>query len=306
MKKQGNKIFTIRSITEIHKAFGLPKPKHPLISLINFNECKFFNPDHLPVYDVLDFYKIAFSTQSIGRLKYGQGYYDFDEGTMLFTAPHQLVGGVNYEGEIKGYILFLHPDFLNGYSLAKTIKDYGFFSYSVNEALHLSDSEKEILLSVYSIIETELNNAIDEFSQDVLIAQLELLLSYANRFYKRQFVTRKKVNNDILEKTETVIDIYLSQQQSLEKGILSVHYLAGQLHLTPGYLSDMLRSLTGLNAQQYIHLKLIDKAKEKLSSTTLSVSEIAYELGFEHSQSFNKLFKKKTSQSPLEFRAGFN
>jgi AraC family transcriptional activator of pobA len=306
MKKQEDKIFAIRSITEIHKAFGLPKPKHPLISLINFNECKFFNPDNFPVYDVLNFYKIAFSTQSVGRLKYGQGYYDFNEGTMLFTAPHQLVGGVVYEGEIRGYILFLHPDFLQGYSLAKTIKDYGFFSYSVNEALHLSDSEKETLLSVYRIIENELNNSIDEFSQDVLIAQLELLLSYANRFYKRQFVTRKKLNHDILEKTETVMDTYFSQHQPLENGIPSVHFLAEQLHLTPGYLSDMLRALTGLNAQQYIHLKLIDKAKEKLSTTTLSISEIAYELGFEHSQSFSKLFKKKTNQSPLKFRAGFN
>ncbi|MFB5946440.1 helix-turn-helix domain-containing protein [Albibacterium profundi] len=306
MKKPEDKIFTIHSITEIHKAFGLPKPKHPLISLINFNECKFFNPDNAPVYDVLDFYKIAFSTQSIGRLKYGQGYYDFDEGTMLFTAPHQLIGGVDYEGEIKGYILFIHPDFFQGYPLAKTIKDYGFFSYSVKEALHLSDSEKETLLSVYSIIEKELNNSIDEFSQDVLIAQLELLVSYANRFYKRQFVTRKKVNNDILAKTEALIDTYFSQTLSLEKGILSVHYLAEQLHLTPGYLSDMLRSLTGLNARQYIHLKLIDKAKERLSTTTLSVSEIAYELGFEHSQSFNKLFKKKTNKSPLEFRAEYN
>lgn len=308
MKNKENSLKRFRSISEIHQAFGLPKPQHPLISLMYFNENNPFNPENAPIYDVLYFYKIAFSTENSGRLKYGQGHYDFNDGSMLFIAPNQLVGSSKseYNGERQGYILLIHPDFLFGYPLAKKIKEYGYFSYSVNEALYLSDSEKEIILSVYHIIKKELDSRVDEFSQDVIIAQIELLLSYANRFYKRQFVTRKVINNDVLQKTETILDNYFNRQETLKKGLPTVQFLSEQLHLSPGYLSDVLRSLIGQNAQQYIHLKLIEKAKEKLSTTNLPVSEIAYELGFEHSQSFSKLFKSKTHLSPLAFRQSFN
>lgn len=304
--KREDKLIMFSSIADVHRAFGLPKPQNPLISLTHFNEKNPFNPDQVPIYDVLSFYKITFITQSSGRMRYGQHYYDFEEGSMMFLAPHQLVGTSEYGGAASSYILLIHPDFLLGYPLAKKIKQYGYFSYSVNEALHLSDNEKETILSVYRIIEEELNSRIDEFSQDVVIAQIELLLSYANRFYKRQFFTRKAVNNDMLQKIETILDGYFNDQKALQQGIPTVQYLSGQLHISPGYLSDMLRSLIGQNAQQLIHSTLIDKAKEKLSTTQLTVSEIAYELGFEHPQSFNKLFKQKTNQSPLEFRAGFN
>jgi AraC-like DNA-binding protein len=193
-----------------------------------------------------------------------------------------------------------------GYSIAKKIKQFGFFSYAVNEALHLSEREKEILISIFNIIEEELNSFIDEFSQDVMVAQIELLLNYANRFYKRQFITRKVTSNETLHRLEEILDHYFNSEMPRNVGIPTVKYLSEQLHMSSSYLSDMLRSLIGQNAQQYIHLKLIEKAKEKLSTTNLSVSEIAYELGFEHSQSFNKLFKIKTNQTPLAFRQSFN
>jgi AraC family transcriptional activator of pobA len=175
-----------------------------------------------------------------------------------------------------------------------------------NRALHLSDTEKETILSIYRNMEQELSSRVDEFSQEVMIAHIELLLSYVNRFYKRQFITRKVINDDILQKTEAIIDHYLNSRQSLHQGLPTVQFLSGQLNPSSGYLSDMLRSLIGQNAQQYIHEKLIEKAKERLTTTRLSVAEIAYELGFEHSQSFSKLFKNKTKQSPLEFRSSFN
>jgi len=306
MKNKDDKLIRFISISESHQAFGLPKPQHPLISLVHFNENNPFNTKMAPIYDVLSFYKITFITKNSGKLKYGQDYYDYNEGSMLFLAPNQLVGSTDYNSKTYCYILLIHPDFLLGHPLAQKIRQYGYFSYSSNEALHLSDTEKEIILSVYQIMEQELNSRVDEFSQEVVIAQIELMLSYVNRFYKRQFITRKSVNNDILQKTETILNNYLNTQQSLHLGVPTVQYLSDQLHISPGYLSDLLRSLIGQNTQQYIHEKLIEKAKERLTSTQLSVSEIAYELGFEHPQSFSKLFRTKTNVSPLEFRQSFN
>lgn len=305
MKNKEDKLIRYISISESHKAFGLPAPQHPLISLVHFNEDNPFNTEMAPVYDVLSFYKITFVTQNSGKLKYGQDHYDFNEGSMLFFAPNQLVGTTEYNSKTYCYLLLIHPDFLLGHPLASKIRQYNYFSYSSNEALHLSDREREIILSVYKIMEQELNNGVDEFSQEVIIAQIELILSYVNRFYKRQFITRKVVNNDILQKTERILDDYLNQE-TLNSGVPTVQYLSDQLHISPGYLSDMLRLLIGKNAQQYIHEKLIEKAKERLTTTELTISEIAYELGFEHPQSFSKLFKTKTSLSPLEFRQSFN
>jgi AraC family transcriptional activator of pobA len=306
MKNKDEKLIRFISISESHRAFGLPAPQHPLISLVHFNETNPFNTDMAPIYDVLSFYKITLITKNSGRLKYGQDYYDYNEGSMLFLAPNQLVGTVEYNRDTHAYILLIHPDFLFGHPLAKKIKQYGYFSYSSNEALHISDKEKEIILSVYRIMEQELNSRVDEFSQEVVIAQIDLLLSYVNRFYKRQFITRTMINNDILQKTETILEDYLNNQESLHTGLPTVQYLSDQLHISPGYLSDLLRTLIGQNAQSYIHEKIIGKAKERLTSTNLTVSEIAYELGFEHPQSFSKLFKTKTKISPLEFRKSFN
>ncbi len=305
MKNKDDKLIRFITISETHEAFGLPKPQHPLISLVHFNERNPFNTSMAPIYDVLSFYKITFITDNNGRLKYGRDYYDYDEGSMLFLAPNQLVGSTDYNSRTYCYILLIHPDFLMGYPLASKIKQYSYFAYSANEALHLSDTEKENILSIYGNMEKELNSRVDEFSQELMIAHIELLLSYVNRYYKRQFITRKVVNDDILSKTEAILDHYLNSQQSLHDGVPTVQFLAEKLNLSPGYLSDMLRSLIGQNAQQYIHEKLIEKAKERLTTTQLSMSEIAYELGFEHSQSFSKLFKNKTNQSPMEFRASF-
>jgi len=302
MKNKEDKIVRFISISESHKAFGLPAPQHPLISLVHFNQDNPFNTDMAPIYDILSFYKITFITRNKGRLKYGRSYYDYNEGSMLFLAPNQLVGSTDYNSETYCYILLIHPDFLLGYPLSKKIKQYAYFSYSWNEALHLSDPEKEIILSVYKMIEQELGSRVDEFSQEVVIAHLELLLSYVNRFYKRQFITRKVMNNDILHKLETILDNYLNDQSSLELGLPTVQFLSDQLGISPGYLSDVLRSVIGKNTQQYIREKLTEKAKERLASTNLTISEIAYELGFEHPQSFSKMFRSQTGLSPIEFR----
>jgi len=309
MKKEENGPHKFESLSDAHRAFGLPKPLHPLISLISITG------DRVGVSrptgpHVLNFYKISYRPKLSGKLKYGQSYYDFDEGGLLFAAPNQVVGSNDdNEEEVRGcsiFTLLIHPDFLWNYPLAKKIKTYGFFSYSANEALHLSDKEKETIISIFKIIEEELNGRIDDFSQDVIISQIELLLNYANRFYKRQFITRKAISNDLLQKLEEVLEEYFAGERPLSRGTPTVHYLAEKLNISPSYLSDMLRSLTGQNAQQHIHNKLIEKAKEKLSATSLSVSEVAYELGFEHPQSFSKLFKTKTNLSPLEFRRSFN
>ncbi|SKB91304.1 Helix-turn-helix domain-containing protein [Chryseobacterium balustinum] len=306
MKSNDDKLVRFISISESHQAFGLPAPQHPLISLVHFNKDNPFNTAMAPIYDILSFYKITFITRNKGRLKYGRNYYDYDEGSMLFLAPDQLVGSTDYNSETYCYILLIHPDFLLGHPIARKIKQYSYFSYASNEALHLSDSEKEIILSVYRIMEQELNSRVDEFSQEILLAQLELLLSYVNRFYKRQFITRKVVNNDILQKTESILEDYLNNQLSLQQGLPTVQYVADQLKISSGYLSDLLRSLIGQNAQQYIRGKVIEKAKERLTNTNLTVAEIAYELGFEHPQSFSKMFRLRTGLSPLEFRNSFD
>ena len=307
MKKEEEIAHQFDSLSEAHRAFGLPQPKHPLISLLNnaTTRVEFTSP---PRAHVLKFYKISYRPKLSGKIRYGQGHYDFDEGGLLFAAPNQLIGaGDNEESrECSLYTLLIHPDFLWNHPLAKKIKQYGFFSYTANEGLHLSDQEKATIISVFQMIEEELNSRIDDHSQDVIISQIELLLSYADRFYKRQFITRKAISSNLLHQLESILDAYFTDEKSLNQGIPTVQYLAETLNLSPSYLSDMLRSLTGQNTQQHIHQKLIEKAKEKLSTTSLSVSEVAYELGFEHPQSFSKLFKTKTNLSPLEFRRSFN
>jgi AraC family transcriptional activator of pobA len=309
MKKEEMNHLKFNSISDAHRVFGLPEPRHPLISLINGKntpvEANALHGSH-----VLNFYKISYKPRLSGKLKYGQHYYDFDGGGLLFAAPGQIVGSNSNEdtepAACSHYTLLIHPDFLLGYPLAKKIRQYGFFSYSANESLHLSEEEKETIMSLFVMMENELNSRIDDFSQDVIISQIELLLNFANRFYKRQFITRKAVNNDLLEKLEELLNNYFNDESLLKQGVPTVAYLAEHLNLSPGYLSDMLRSLTGQNAQQHIHDRLIEKAKEILSGTSLSVSEVAYALGFEYAQSFSKLFKNKTNFSPLEFRQRFN
>jgi AraC family transcriptional regulator, transcriptional activator of pobA len=299
------KVVKLESIPQIHRMLGLPGPVHPLISLFDYTKEQ-INLSLLPASYVTNFYKVTFITKLGGKFKYGQGYYDFDEGSILFTAPNQIVGNTaNYEGN-SGYSLIIHPDFLQGHPLAVKIKQYGFFSYASNEALHLSEQEKATMLSIYNIIGNELNGRIDDFSHEVIIAQIELLLSYARRFYKRQFLTRQSATSNLLQQVETLLNGYFEQQNPVSQGLPTVQYLAEHLNYTPNYLSDMLRSLTGLNAQQHIHEMLIARSKELLSTTSLTISEVAYTLGFEHPQSFSRLFKMKAKVSPVQFRASFN
>jgi AraC family transcriptional regulator, transcriptional activator of pobA len=304
VKKEESIHYQFNSISDLHRVLGLPKPLHPLVSLVD-NTAIAVDKDQLPASFLLNFFKISYKNGLHGKIRYGQNYYDFDEGGMVFTSPNQLLATTD-DTEYLGYTLLIHPDFIRNYPLARNIKNFGFFSYAVHEALHLSEKEKSIILAIFKNIEDELQSTIDDFSQDVMIAQIELLLSYSNRFYKRQFITRKAVSNDLLAKSETILSDYFNNETALMKGLPSVQYLAGELNVSPRYLSDMLRSLTAQNAQQLIHNKLIEKAKEILSISNLSVAEVAYQLGFEHPQSFNKLFKRKTNLSPLEFRQSFN
>jgi len=303
MKKKTNPS-RFKSISDFHRVFGLPKTEHPLISFFSLGDVDIkFN--ELSDSFTTDFYRISYKTDVSGSIRYGQNYYDFGEGGLIFSAPNQVFESPK-NNKSSGYILLFHPDLLLSYPLARKIKEYGFFSYATNEALHLSESEKNTILSIFNIIDNELKSRIDDFSQDVIISQIELLLNYCNRFYNRQFITRKAAYNDLLLKLEEVLDDYFKSNKSLNNGLPTVQHLANQVNLSSGYLSDMLRALTGQNAQQHIHNKLIENAKEKLSTTAFSVSEIAYSLGFEHPQSFSKFFKTKTNQSPMEFRQSFN
>lgn len=303
--KNDNRIAKFGSLSELNKVLGLPKPLHPLVNLANYADITTPFEDQPEAFQ-FNFYKISYKLNLNGKISYGQSNYDFDEGRMAFIAPNQIVARGVADKDLSGYTLLFHPDFIRNYPLATKIKNFGFFSYSANEALYISDKEKQTIFSVFENIKTELNNTIDDFSQDVLVSHIEVLLNYSNRFYKRQFITRKAVNHDLLAQLEQILNAYFEQEETLQKGLPTVEYLAEQLNFSPRYLSDLLRSLTGQNAQQHIHEKLIEKAKEYLTSTNLSVSEIAYQLGFEQPQSFNRLFKKKTSLTPIEFKQSFN
>lgn len=292
-----------RSLSSLHEAMGKPVPQHPLISIMDYGEIR-FNPATFEHGMKTDFYKISFKTKFNGKIRYGQGYYDFQEGGMSFIAPGQVLRIDYEEAAHEGMSLHIHPDFLRSYPLLGKIKKYGFFSYSAAEALYLSEKEKNSILAIFENIQNELNERIDPFSQDVVISQIELLLTYSNRFYNRQFITRKAVNTDLLSKLEDILNDFFDKEKGVE-GLPTVEYVASQLNLTPRYLSDMLRHHTGQNAQHHIHDKLIEKAKEYLSDSQFSVAETAYQLGFEHPQSFSKLFKKKTTLTPNAFKQSF-
>ncbi|MET3025200.1 helix-turn-helix transcriptional regulator [Flavobacterium sp. UW10123] len=305
MEKKNNTPTKISSVSQFHTLFDLPKPLHPMISLVD-NKILAVKAETNNSF-LLDFYKISYKYSTNGKMGYGQGYYDFNEGGLMFTSPNQLIFTDNEEGaEYHGYTLFFHPDFIRNYPLGKNIKKYGFFSYDTNEALHLSDSEKTTILGLLNSIENELHTAIDEISQDVIVSYIDVLLNYSNRFYKRQFITRKTISNDLLLKVEDTLNDYFNKAETLKKGLPTVEFLASQINVSSHYLSDMLRNLTGQNAQQHIHSKLIEKSKDFLMTTNLSVAEIAYQLGFEYPQSFSKLFKKKTNLTPLEFKNSLN
>jgi AraC family transcriptional regulator, transcriptional activator of pobA len=292
----------IESITAMHRLYNGREPQHPLISVLHFDEVH----DAANKFDdgcVLGFYTIAIKRDFKGKIRYGQNYYDFDEGVMSFIAPGQICYEDSTDRPGSGWMLFIHPDFLRGFPLGVNIRKLEFFSYASNEALYLSKKEEATLEQILTNIEQEYSNNIDKFSQEIMISQIETLLTYANRYYHRQFITRKTVNNDVLTKLEGLLDHHFNGEQLVR--LPTVQSLAEQLNVSPNYLSDMLRVHTGLNTQQHIHNKLIEKAKDYLSTGSLSIREVGYRLGFEHPQSFNKLFKRKTNFSPLEFRRSF-
>jgi len=294
----------IKSINEIHKALGLPMPEHPLITVLDYGAVS-NEPHETSV--VMDFYSISIK-RGVNKMYYGHQTYDFDGGVMALMAPNQVLRSVEHSAvtERSGWIMLFHPDLLWNTTLAKKIKQYDFFDYSTTEALFVSDKEEAVMNSIIDNIKHEYRANIDKFSQEVIIAQLELLFTYVQRFYERQFITRKISGNQILNRLEDLLNDYFNNDELLSKGLPTVQYVADKLNLSTKYLSNLLKQITGETTQQHIHNKLIEKAKEKLSTTNLSVSEIAYELGFEHSQSFSKLFKAKTNQSPLDFRQSFN
>ncbi len=295
----------IRSVSEFHRLLSLPEPRHPLVSVINLAESIFLEDEVWKGF-VNRFYCVALKREAKGKVRYGQQHYDYDKGVLSFTAPNQVQYlDLNNVECGSGYLLIFHPDFLLAHPLASTINGYNFFSYAVNEALHLSAEEEDDLITILKKIDKECLH-IDKYTQEIILSQIELLLNYSNRFYERQFITRKNHNHQLLAKFERIIDGYFAGSTKTLQELLTVQRMAELMNLSPNYLSDLLRMHTGQNTQQHIHQRLIEKAKEKLSTTNLSVSEIAYTLGFEHAQSFSTLFKKKTSLSPLEFRQAFN
>lgn len=301
------KLIRIKSIAEAHKLFGLPKPEHPLIAVLDYSTLKSLDIEDMNISVIQDFYHIALKRGCVNKLHYGHQMYDFDEGMMMFVAPGQILrGAASPDDDLTGWVLLMHPDLMWGTSLASKIKKYEFFDYSVNEALFLSDKEETVINGILENIKNEYHANIDKFSQDIIISHLETLLNYAERFYQRQFITRKITNHQILNRLEKLLSDYFNSNDLVTKGLPTVQYISEHLNVSPTYLRSLLKTLTGQSTQQHIHEKLIEKAKEKLSTSELSVSEIAYELGFEHLQSFSKLFKAKTNQTPLEFRASFN
>jgi len=299
--KQAPQPVVFQSIAELVRALGLPKPQHPLLALVNYDVTK-VNLDYAGRGILIDFYKISFKKNFRGQVKYGPGYYDFEEGGLAFLAPKQQVTMSGEETSYVGYTLYFHPDLIRNYPLGKNIGQYGFFSYSVSEALFLSEKEKHVIAGLFESIATELEHDIDAFSQDVLVSQIELLLNHSNRFYNRQFLTRKAIHSDLISR----MNGYLEQRfTGAVTGIPTVQEVAEHLGTSPRYLTDMLRSLTGQNTQQHIHERLIEHAKTILGTTRLNVSEIAYQLGFEHPQSFNRLFKRATRLTPATFRKMF-
>ena len=299
----------IKTISEFHQFRNLPTPEHPLISVIDYSLIKNY-ADENTVGFIQNFYSISLKHTTNAKITYGQQLYDFDAGVLFFLAPNQVFGVHHSKHETEplhtGWLLLIHPDFIWNTQLAKTIKRYDFFDYAVNEALFLSDKEEKILNGIIANIRQEYHANIDNYSQNIIISQIETLLNYSERFYQRQFITRKKTNHQIIESLETLLDEYFNYDDLVSRGLPTVQYVSGQLNVSVSYLSRLLKVLTGQSTQQHIHDKLIDKAKEQLSTTELSISEIAYGLGFEHPQAFSRLFRSKTNQSPLGFRQSFN
>ena len=304
MKQNPKDFQTLASVSDFTQHFGFPSPTHPLLTVIDLAGHQ--PPAEPPGLALRQLYLIALKHDVQGRLRYGHGSYDFSAGVLAFYAPGQLCAGDDAVDTtvFDGWLLAFHPDLLARYPLGQKILGYQFFSYQVHEALHLSASEEEQLNELAASIRRESEQPADAFSQDVLVAQLDVLLSYANRFYSRQFQTRRTGPHDLLSSFEALLAGYVAH--AAEQPLPTVQYFADALHVSPAYLSDMLRTLTGQNTQQHIHQALLEKAKGLLLSTSLSINETAYQLGFQYPQYFSRLFKSKTGLTPAEFRLSVN
>ncbi|MFB6319132.1 helix-turn-helix domain-containing protein [Saccharicrinis sp. FJH54] len=289
----------INSVKEYNNQVG-QETLHPLVSVIDFSKVKPF--EFFKVH--MNVYAIFLKDIKCGNITYGINNYDYEEGTLIFISPGQ-VYGVESNGEKQqafGTAIIFHPDLIHGTSLGKNIQDYTFFSYEVNEALHLSAREREIINDCINKINYELEHAIDAHSKTLIVSYIELFLNYSKRFYERQFITRSHVNKDILTRFEHILNNYFASDEPLESGLPSVRYCADKLFISPNYLGDLLKKETGKSAQEHIQLKMIGVAKEKIFDSEKSISEIAYELGFRHPQHFTRMFKKQVGMSPIEYR----
>lgn len=297
----------IEDITTLHEAFDYTKPEHPLISVIDLSQVR-IREDQLHQKIATSFYNITLKTKTAQLFRYGREYFDFSEGFLFGVAPNQVieVDETCEKGDLEGWALYFHPDLIRGYGVLDKIQDYGFFSYETKEALHLSDKEKATLYDIVTKIQDEYQSQIDEFSQDVLVSNVELLLNYIKRFYSRQFITRKHQNISVVSQFNQFIKQYFSSEDLKESGLPTVHYFAEKLNLSDSYLSDLLKKETGKNTQDNIHFYVIEKAKTMLLNSDKSVSEIAFDLGFEYPQYFSRLFKKKVGQTPKAFRVQLN
>lgn len=274
---------------------------HPLVSVVDYSKLPMRNRFSAR----FGLYAVMLKDLKCGELRYGRQYYDYQEGTMVFISPGQEVS-IENENEMyqpKGFALVFHPDFIRGTNLGKSIDQYHFFSYSVNEAVHLSERERQIVLDFYGKIQYELQHAIDKHSKKLIISTIELFLDYCTRFYDRQFITRDEVNKGILGRFEKLLSDYFNSDKPLHDGLPSVSYFAAQMNLSPNYFGDLVRKETGRSAQEFIQSRIIDLAKDRMHDPSKSVSQVAYELGFKYPQHFTRLFRQKVGKSPAEYRA---
>ncbi|WP_426492129.1 helix-turn-helix domain-containing protein [Hymenobacter sp. 102] len=300
MKPAANAPRVLSTVTDYTRFYGLPAPMHPLLTLIDMAHARTLPAVTTPIRQQL--YTMALKRGLKGTILYGRQSYDFHEGVLFFVGPGQVFAAdpdLDVSG-LEGWMLVFHPDLLHKYPLGRKILSYGFFSYQAHEALHLSGQEEARLDDLLRSMRQEYEQPIDAFSQEVLVAQLDVLLSYANRFYHRQFLTRRTAEHDLLARFEELLRGYFAQDK--EQPLPTVQHFADALHVSPAYLSDMLRTLTGQNTQQHIHQALIEKAKVLLLGTSQSINETAYQLGFEYPQYFTRLFKSKTGLTPAAFR----
>ena len=294
-------VIKLNAVDQYNKMFGL-ETLHPLVSVVDLSEATGY-PRHFTLnYGV---YALFLKNTKCGDIRYGKQYYDYQEGTLVFVAPGQ-VAGIDDDGETlnpQGWVLAFHPDLLRGTSLGRKMKDYSFFSYEANEALHMSERERQIILNCFVEIQEELERAIDKHSKDIIASTIELLLNHCQRFYDRQFITRENINKDILVRFENLLSDYFESDQPQTVGLPSVQYVADRLHLSPNYFGDLIKKETGKSAQESIQLFVIEKAKERLYDENKTVSEVAYELGFKYPHHLSRLFKKVVGMTPNEYRA---